>query len=217
MGSTSLRSSCHSDPFRKSTARGRIAGRLWERNRSRGGGNVDLGRVSFSFSIDVRDRRHRGAASASEQKNDEAAIARIVRDSICWALTKDRALQESTMAHDEDLFIVWTNSGPRSRVERLREAVRHLDGSEVQGDGDRSPGPAIHLSRSGDVAWFDATLDDLGEWDGKPTGARDIRWTGVLEKREGSGSSSKCTAPSPRTRGPRGPNSLQRWRWSQVK
>ena len=43
----------------------------------------------------------------------------------------------------------------------------------------------LNLSRSGDVAWFTATLDDLSEWDGKPAGARDIRWTGVLEKRGG--------------------------------
>ena len=42
----------------------------------------------------------------------------------------------------------------------------------------------VHLSRSGDVAWYSATLDDLSEWDGKPGGARDIRWTGVLEKRD---------------------------------
>ncbi len=33
------------------------------------------------------------------------------------------------------------------------------------------------------VAWFSAMPDDLGEWEGKPIGARDIRWTGVLEKR----------------------------------
>jgi hypothetical protein len=29
-------------------------------------------------------------------------------------------------------------------------------------------------------------LDDLTEWDGKPEGARNIRWTGVLEKRRGN-------------------------------
>jgi hypothetical protein len=28
-------------------------------------------------------------------------------------------------------------------------------------------------------------LDDLAEGDGKPTGDRDIRWMGVLEKRRG--------------------------------
>jgi hypothetical protein len=44
----------------------------------------------------------------------------------------------------------------------------------------------VNFSRSGDVAWWSATLDDLGEWDGRPTGWRDTRWTGVLEKRDGA-------------------------------
>ena len=43
----------------------------------------------------------------------------------------------------------------------------------------------VDLSQSGNVAWYSAMLDDLSEWNGKPTGARDIRWTGVLEKRHG--------------------------------
>jgi len=43
----------------------------------------------------------------------------------------------------------------------------------------------IKVSGSGDVAWFFAMVDDLWEWDGKPGGDRDIRWTGVLEKRNG--------------------------------
>ena len=43
----------------------------------------------------------------------------------------------------------------------------------------------INLSRSGDVAWFSAILDDCGEWEGEPDCWQDTRWTGVLEKREG--------------------------------
>jgi hypothetical protein len=27
-------------------------------------------------------------------------------------------------------------------------------------------------------------LDDLGEWEGRPIGWKDTRWTGVLEKKE---------------------------------
>ncbi|MDH4214920.1 MAG: nuclear transport factor 2 family protein, partial [Candidatus Thorarchaeota archaeon] len=44
----------------------------------------------------------------------------------------------------------------------------------------------IVVSRKGDTAWFSAIVDDEGEFDGKPWGALDVRWTGVLEKREGS-------------------------------
>jgi hypothetical protein len=43
----------------------------------------------------------------------------------------------------------------------------------------------ITFSRSGDVAWYSAILDDCMEWEGKPFCLKDTRWTGVLEKRDG--------------------------------
>jgi ketosteroid isomerase-like protein len=127
-----------------------------------------------------------GVSSAADARKEEAVIAKIVRDSICWALTKDRPLQESTMAHDEDLFVVWTNAG--SAVSGWKDYVKLFDtwmDPRFKATVTEIRDLRIHVSRSGDVAWYSATLDDLGEWDGKPTGARDIRWTGVLEKRSG--------------------------------
>ncbi len=123
---------------------------------------------------------------ASGEGAELAAVSRTIHDAICWALTKDRPLQESTMAHDDDLAIFWTDSD--TTVFGWERYVKLFDIwmdprwkatlTEVR---DLRP----HLSRSGDVAWFTATLDDLSEWDGAPMGARDIRWTGVLEKRDG--------------------------------
>ena len=119
-------------------------------------------------------------------QGEKEVIAKVITDSIRWALTKDRALAESTLAHDEDLFYFWTSStftingwqqhvktfdtfmDPRFRA--VRTEVRDL---------------RVHLSRSGDDAWYDAILDDVVEWDGKLGGGEDIRWTGVLEKRDG--------------------------------
>jgi ketosteroid isomerase-like protein len=127
-----------------------------------------------------------GAVSAANAKKEEPVIAKVVRDSICWALTKDRTLQEGTMAHDDDLFIVWTNSG--SAVSGWKDYVKLFDtwmDPRFKATVTEIRDLRIHVSRSGDVAWYSATLDDLGEWDGKPKGARDIRWTGVLEKRSG--------------------------------
>ncbi len=127
-----------------------------------------------------------GASLAADVKKEEAAVGKVVRDSISWALTKDRALQESTMAHDEDLFVVWTNAG--SAVSGWKDYVKLFDiwmDQRFKATVTEIRDLRIHLSRSGDVAWYSATLDDLGEWDGKPVGARDIRWTGVLEKRAG--------------------------------
>jgi hypothetical protein len=44
----------------------------------------------------------------------------------------------------------------------------------------------IQQSPSGETAWFSARLDDFGMWDGKPIGWKNVRWTGVLLKIEGS-------------------------------
>jgi ketosteroid isomerase-like protein len=127
-----------------------------------------------------------GRAAAPDPETDKAAVAKVVHDTICWALTKDRALQESTMAHDEDLFIVWTSS--TSATYGWKEYVKLFDiwmDPRFKATVTEVRDLRVHLSRSGDVAWYSATLDDMGEWDGKPTGYRDIRWTGVLEKRDG--------------------------------
>ncbi len=125
-------------------------------------------------------------AAAPDREAEKTVIAKIIRDSICWALTKDRPLQESTMAHDEDLLIYWTNSD--SVVTGWSQYVKLFDhwmDPRFKATVTEIRELRINLSRSGDVAWFSAMLDDLGEWDGKATGARDIRWTGVLEKRNG--------------------------------
>ena len=91
--------------------------------------------------------------SKANQSDEKAVIAQVIRNNIVWALTKDVEMQKNTMAHDEDLLIIWTGSthttsgwkeheksfetwmGPRFAA--VRTEVRDL---------------VIHLSRSGDVA-----------------------------------------------------------------
>lgn len=119
--------------------------------------------------------------------DEKAVIAEVIRNNIMWALTKDVEMQKDTMAHDEDLLIVWTGSTHITRgwqeheksfetwldprFEAVRTEVRDLE---------------IHLSRSGDVAWFFANLDDVVSWEGKAGKfGEGLRWTGVLEKRDG--------------------------------
>jgi len=118
---------------------------------------------------------------------DTAVVEQAIRDSIGWALTKDRALLERIIAHDADLFMF--NPDSKSTIVGWDAFVKNFafwldprfkatcfDVRELR----------TTFSRSGDVAWFSAILDDLAEWDGKPTGWKDTRWTGVLEKRDGT-------------------------------
>ena len=121
-----------------------------------------------------------------QSQEDRAVIEKNIRASIGWALTKDRPLLESVLSHDENFFIFHPSSGgtvvgweaflplfdiwmsPKFKATHFK--VRDL---------------RINFSRSGEVAWYSAILDDCGEWEGKQDCWKDTRWTGVLEKREG--------------------------------
>jgi hypothetical protein len=112
-----------------------------------------------------------------------AELRRLVEDAIGWAQTKDFDLLYRIF-RDEELFIfhpeaedtvtsleefkrmgdrVWANPAFRA----LRHEIREL---------------RLRLSESGTVAWFSCFLDDLAEWNGRPVGWENVRWTGVLEK-----------------------------------
>lgn len=118
--------------------------------------------------------------------NDEHQIVKALHDSFRWALTKDRALFESIFAGDDDFFTYYPDS--RSTVLGWREFEKFLE--SWMDPRNKATGYAIRnlrivISKTGDVAWFSAIVDDEGEFDGKPWGTKDIRWTGVLEKRGG--------------------------------
>lgn len=120
----------------------------------------------------------------AQEPPDREVIARAIHDSIGWALTKDRARLESILAHDEEFFIFnpdnqtagWNQFVPLFDFWMdPRFKATHFDVRDLR----------IHGSRSGDVAWFSAILDDCWEWDGVPGCWKDTRWTGVLEHRDG--------------------------------
>jgi ketosteroid isomerase-like protein len=126
-----------------------------------------------------------GAANSPAASDVKTIIEKVIRDNIGWALTKDRPLLESTLAHDARLFIFNPTSDSTVGWDQFvkgfdfwmdpRFKAVKLDIREMR----------LDISRSGDVAWWSCILDDLGEWDGKPIGWKDTRWTGVLEKRAG--------------------------------
>ncbi|MDO8834915.1 MAG: nuclear transport factor 2 family protein [Vicinamibacterales bacterium] len=125
------------------------------------------------------------AYSQTGQAAERTVVEQTIRDSIGWALTKDRPLLERIIAHDPGLFIFNPDAskviGGEAFVKGFdfwmdpRFKATSLDVRDLR----------VTFSRAGEVAWFSAMLDDLGEWDGKPISWNDTRWTGVLEKRAG--------------------------------
>jgi len=127
------------------------------------------------------------SADAREAADSEVTeITQIIRDSIGWALTKDRARLESILAHDEDLFMFEPTWEPR--IEGWEDFLPLFDvymDDRFVATGYDVRDLRLNFSRTGDVAWFSAILDDRGTWEGVEVEWKDTRWTGVLEKRGG--------------------------------
>ena len=131
-----------------------------------------------------------GCGQMDHQSNleaERAAIKEVINNSIGWAATKDTALSFNCYAHDPELF--WFSPRDDGTVEGY-EAFVDLTKNFFMLDDFKAVSYeirnlAINISRSGDVAWYHARLDDYNEWRGQPANWEDVRWTGVLEKRNG--------------------------------
>jgi len=121
--------------------------------------------------------------AAMPPSDEKAVIAKVIHDNIGWALTKDRPMAERTTAHDERLFIFNPNSEATVGWSQLEKNFKRWMDPRFKATSLDIRDMRIDLSRSGEVAWWSCILDDLGEWDGRPIGWKDTRWTGVLEKR----------------------------------
>ena len=121
----------------------------------------------------------------STEERDE--VQKVIHDSIGWALTKDIKRLFSITAQDDDFFIFHPDS--KSTIIGF-DAFKDLAERSWMTDAFKATDFAvkelrINFSTSGLVAWYSAFLDDHGEWNGKPGGWDNVRWTGVLEKRDG--------------------------------
>jgi len=126
-----------------------------------------------------------GVSAKTTRANEKAAIEKTIRASIGWALTKDRPLLESVLAHDDGLFMFQPDS--KSTIVGWDQFAKQFDfwmDPRFKATTFDIRDLRINMSRSGDGAWWSCILDDLGEWDGRPVGWKDTRWTGVLEKRD---------------------------------
>jgi ketosteroid isomerase-like protein len=122
-------------------------------------------------------------AYASEPEKER--IAKVIDDSIGWFKTKDFDLLFSVFADDPDLFMFQPGStGTIHGIEAFRELSAIWRDPDTKYLSHEVSELRIGISRSGDVAWFSAILQDCGEYEGRAGCWKDARWTGVLEKRD---------------------------------
>jgi len=125
------------------------------------------------------------AAAGTIPESEKLIIEKTIRDSIGWALNKDRPLLESLLAHDDRLFMFNPDSQSTVGWDQFVKGFDFWMDPRFKATKLDIRDMRIDFSRSGDVAWWSCILDDLGEWDGRPIGWKDTRWTGVIEKRDG--------------------------------
>jgi hypothetical protein len=121
------------------------------------------------------------------KESERAEVEWVIRDTIGWALTKDIKRLFSIVAQDEDFFIFHPDS--KSTIIGF-EAFKNLAESSWMTNAFKATDFAVkelrvNFSTPALVAWYSAILDDHAEWNGKPGGWDNVRWTGVLEKRDG--------------------------------
>ncbi len=122
------------------------------------------------------------------KESERVEVEHVLHDMIGWALTKDLDRLFSIVARDGDFFIFHPDS---SSTIMGFEAFRSLAERAWMTDAFKATDYAIRDLRLtfaglGNVAWYSCFLDDHAEWNGKPGGWDNCRWTGTLEKRNGN-------------------------------
>jgi hypothetical protein len=82
-----------------------------------------------------------------------AVVEQTIHDNICWALTKDRALADRTVAHDADLFMFNPTSKPTIGYDELaKNEVQRASSTSWK----RWPAPSLTTlaPAAGDI-WLD--------------------------------------------------------------
>lgn len=138
----------------------------------------------------LTDSCRKPSPSASLKFNPEqekVIVDQVIHNAICWAMTKDTATLFNTFIPDSTLFIfspdsVSTLTGFKA-IRDLADNVWMTDRFKALECNVRDM--RINFSQDGDVAWYSCYLDDISEWDGQRSGWRNVRWTGVMERREG--------------------------------
>ena len=124
---------------------------------------------------------------AGREDTEKAEIARVVRTSIEWAVTKDKQALFECFARDTSLFFFQPDS--KSTIEGFeafrKETESFFMDPRFKAVSSEFTDLRIQLSKSGSVAWYSCLLTDHNTWDGRPANWDDVRWTGVLEKRKG--------------------------------
>ncbi len=122
---------------------------------------------------------------AVDVEAEKATVKALIDDFVEIWETEDMELFSKIFAHDDDMrfFVV-----PPERLvgwEQLNEAMQKMfESSENMQLTTREL--VIKVHKSGEVAWVSCLMDSKGEMMGEPVSLEGVRFTAVVEKRNGN-------------------------------
>jgi ketosteroid isomerase-like protein len=113
------------------------------------------------------------------------AVEQAIHNVFGWAVKKDFNLFFQTIADDSNFISVTPYNRVKFGFNDVRKDSAFWGSPHFKAIRHEVHDLKIQFSSSGDVAWFYCVVDDFNEWKGKPANWENVRWTGVLEKRNG--------------------------------
>lgn len=114
-----------------------------------------------------------------------ASIEKTLNNVFGWAVNKDFNLFYGSIANDTNFISVTPNKRVKFGFNAVRKDSSFWANPDFKAVRHELKNLRINLSASGDVAWFFCILDDINTIKGEPANWENVRWTGVLEKRNG--------------------------------
>jgi ketosteroid isomerase-like protein len=116
---------------------------------------------------------------------DREAVEQTLHDCFGWALEKDFELFYNTIADASNFISVTPNARVKFGIEQVKAGSGFWASREFEAITHDIEDLRITFAQSCDVAWFYCVLNDYNYWKGEPANWENVRWTGVVEKREG--------------------------------
>ncbi len=130
--------------------------------------------------------KHEEEVILIDLKSEKSIIEETIKNTIAWAKDKDTSLLYSIIANDENYLEVHPSSNVVKGISQFKEAERFWLDSRFKHVSFETWDMHINISQDGTVAWYYCMLNDINDWDGQSASWENTRWTGILEKRDGS-------------------------------
>lgn len=121
-----------------------------------------------------------------DRSKEAEAVEVTLNNVFGWAIDKDFDLFFKTIADDSAFISVTPYDRVKFGVGDVKSDTSFWGSPHFKAISHEIRDLRIHFSGSGDVAWFYCVVNDFNEWNGMSANWENVRWTGVLEKRNGA-------------------------------